>query len=247
MERDAVRLVQRLNEPTQFDTHDPLERHALGRDHIDRDVAVSERRRHFQANETCTGHDDAFRVLRLLDDRLAVAERTQVVDVRCVGTRDGQVDRLCAGGNQKRAERTSGSVFEQHLAPADIDRRHVRGEHQLDPIVRVELWRPQRNPVLLRGASQIVLRQVRPVGWRRVVGADDRDLAVVPFAPQHVGGRQPRRAAADDHDGGGARSGGADLTTCAKATVVRRSLRRRRKVGPSALANLLGNFLAVEA
>src|SRR5262249_18120250 len=60
--------------------------------------------------------------------------------------------------------------------------------------------RPQRNPVLLCGARKIVFRQVRPVGRRRIVGADHRDRAVVRLAPQHVCGRKPRRPSADDDD-----------------------------------------------
>ena len=75
-----------------------------------------------------------------------------------------------------------------------------RAEQQLDAPLAIELRRPQRNPVVLRLAGQIVFRQVRTIDRRIRIGADHRDRTVVAFAPQHVGGRQPGGAAADDHD-----------------------------------------------
>jgi hypothetical protein len=42
MEGDALRLVQRSDQPSDLDTHDPLERRALGRNNIDVDAAGPE-------------------------------------------------------------------------------------------------------------------------------------------------------------------------------------------------------------
>ena len=39
MERDAMRLVQRSNESTEMLANDARQRNALGRDHIDWDIA----------------------------------------------------------------------------------------------------------------------------------------------------------------------------------------------------------------
>src|SRR5512138_1776105 len=122
MEHHTVRLVQRLYEPTQLDAHHALERYLLGCHHLDCDVTVSERGRYFESDEARAGYDDPLCLLRRLHDRLAVRERTQVVDVRCICTRYRQFDRVGACGNQQRAEWTPRSVFEQHLAPGDINR-----------------------------------------------------------------------------------------------------------------------------
>ena len=67
-----------------------------------------------------------------------------------------------------------------------IDRRDARPKLQVDALLGVELVRPQRDPLVLRLAGQELLRQVRAIGRRRVVGADHRDRAVVAFAAEHL-------------------------------------------------------------
>ena len=68
------------------------------------------------------------------------------------------------------------------------------------PLLGVELGRSERNPLLGRGAGEIVLRQIGPIVGRRVVGAQHREAAGVAFPPQHLGGSVARGAAADDDD-----------------------------------------------
>jgi hypothetical protein len=51
-------------------------------------------------------------------------------------------------------------------------------------------------------ARQIIFRQIRAIGRRRIVRADHRDRAVVAFPSEHIGGRQsgapPPRMMTDD-------------------------------------------------
>ena len=79
-----------------------------------------------------------------------------------VGAWNRQADRVRAGGNQQRAERAARSVFEQHLRAATSIADTREPSIRSIPLLGVELGRPQRNPVLLRGARQVVFRQIRP-------------------------------------------------------------------------------------
>src|SRR5215467_12610390 len=81
---------------------------------------------------------------------------------------------------------------------------------QVDAAFGIEVVRPERDPIVLRLAGQVILGKIRSVdGWIRV-GADYRDRSVVPLATQHVGGGEASGAAADDHDGSERTGRGAD-------------------------------------
>ena len=84
-----------------------------------------------------------------------------------------------------------------------IDRRDTRSEHELDVPLLVQLRRPHRDPVVLRFAGEIVLREVRTIDRRVLIAADDRDGIRVALTAQHVGCREAGGAAADDDDGRG--------------------------------------------
>ena len=95
------------------------------------------------------------------------------------------------------------AVFELHFALGGIDAGNTRIQFQVDALIAVELGRAQRDPLLGRTAGQVVLRQVGSIAGQRVVGTEQRDLAVELFAPQHLGCGVARRATADDDDGPG--------------------------------------------
>jgi hypothetical protein len=61
--------------------------------------------------------------------------------------------------------------------------------------------RPQRNPLLLSRACQVVFGKIRTIHWGRVVGTYDRNRALIAFAPQHVCGRQTSSTSPDKHNG----------------------------------------------
>ena len=99
----------------------------------------------------------------------------------------------------------------RHLVRLDVDPGHVGAEHDFDRMLAVEFGRPQRDPLFRRVAREIVLGQIRPVVGRGVVGRQQRDAAGKPFAPEHLGRRECRRAAADDHHALGIFAGAARL------------------------------------
>ena len=74
-------------------------------------------------------------------------------------------------------------------------------ERQGDLLLAEKRGRTQRHPLLGRGAGQVVLGQVRAIDRRRLVGAEQEDLTVVPFAAQRLGRRLAGRPRADDGDG----------------------------------------------
>src|SRR5262245_428180 len=74
---------------------------------------------------------------------------------------------------------------------------------EVDAPLRVVLGRPQGDPGLLSRAREVILREVRPVDGRRLVGADQGDGPVISLAAQHVCGGQAGCSCAHDNDGRG--------------------------------------------
>ena len=129
------------------------------------------------------------------------AEAAEVVHLRLRGARNVDLHRISARGNQQGIEAVRLAALELDDALSEIERRRARLKHEVDLLVRVELGRAQRDPVFLGRARQIVLRQIRTIARRRVVGAEHRDRSVVALPPKHVRGRQTGRAAAKNEDG----------------------------------------------
>ena len=122
------------------------------------------------------------------------------MDVRKIATRNAEVDRFGAGGEEQSAEALPAAVREPDFSGLGIDRDCAGAELQLDPMLAVEIGRPQRNPFLGRVAGQVVLGQIGSIIWSRVIGAQHRDRAGVALAPQHLGRSVSCRTAADDND-----------------------------------------------
>jgi hypothetical protein len=60
-------------------------------------------------------------------------------------------------------------------------------KEKIDPAVAIVVRGPQRNPVFLSRACEVILGKVRTIHWRRVVGTHDGKRTVVALSPQHVG------------------------------------------------------------
>ena len=90
------------------------------------DVARAQRGRDFEADEAGAEHDGAARRLGALDDGAAVGERAQRVNMRLVGARDRQPDRLGAGREQQPVVGEPCSIGERDLARARVDARRRR-------------------------------------------------------------------------------------------------------------------------
>jgi hypothetical protein len=63
---------------------------------MDFNVARTQRSRNLETDEAGTHHYDAPGGAGAFDDRTAIAKRTQRANVRLVGTRNRQPNRLCA-------------------------------------------------------------------------------------------------------------------------------------------------------
>jgi hypothetical protein len=82
------------------------------------------------------------------------------MDVRKIATRNAEVDRFGAGGEEQSAEALPAAVREPDFSGLGIDRDRAGAELQLEPMLAVEIGRPQRNPFLGRVAGQVVLGQI---------------------------------------------------------------------------------------
>ena len=139
-------------------------------------------------------HDECALVLscvRARGNRPAVREPPEIVHGNRRRAGERQPHGFGARGEQQRVERVRRAALQPHLLARDVDRLHARVEPQVDLVVRVELGRPERNPVLLRRTGQIILGQVRPIDRRVIVGAEHRDG---PVEPPRVAACPRRRA-----------------------------------------------------
>ena len=93
-----------MNRPSSW-AHDPLERHAIGRDDVDGDAARPERGRHLESDEARADDDGMVADPARGDDGAAVGEGAQVVHAAGVGAGNGQPHGVGTGRNQERAER----------------------------------------------------------------------------------------------------------------------------------------------
>ena len=126
MEDDAVLFVQRAHEVAHLGPEHALHRPLLRRHDMDLDIARAQRRRDLEPDEAGTDHDRAARAVRRLDDRPAIGERAQRVDVRLVGARDRQPHRLGAGRQQQTVVGNIAAACEDDVARLGIDRERPR-------------------------------------------------------------------------------------------------------------------------
>ena len=96
MENDAVFFMKLANEIAELRTKDPFERPAFRRDDVNLQIPRPQRGSGFQADEARADDDGVPRRLRVGDDGTRVGKGTQDVDMRLVGARNRETDRLGA-------------------------------------------------------------------------------------------------------------------------------------------------------
>src|SRR5262249_51702764 len=74
VEDDAMFLMPRADEVGELGAHDPLQRPPAGSNHMDLEIAVTERRGNLEPDEARAQDHDAARLRRKLDDAAAVAQ-----------------------------------------------------------------------------------------------------------------------------------------------------------------------------
>src|SRR5439155_18033278 len=100
MKFHAVCFVSFANQISQFTPENSFEWQRLFSDHSDLDFALSQRRRHFQADEACADHHGAFCIFRFLDDAPAVRQSSQITNIRKILSWNLEPNRLGASRKQ---------------------------------------------------------------------------------------------------------------------------------------------------
>ena len=103
---NAVRFVEALNETPDIVAHDSRERDVFRRDNRHVDIAGAKRRGDFQSDEAGAHDDRALSRLSGGDDRTAVRRCPQIMHVRLIAAGDRQTNRIGAGGDENRIERS---------------------------------------------------------------------------------------------------------------------------------------------
>ena len=125
-EGDAVLLVERADEVAELRPEDLAERAVLGATTVTSSPRVRSDAATSRPMKLAPITTARFAALSRRDDRTAVRERPQIVDVRPVRARDRQADRLGAGGEEQRPVGERAAVREGHRPRRGIDRRHPR-------------------------------------------------------------------------------------------------------------------------
>ena len=189
----------------ELGTEHPLQRPGVGRDDLDPEPALDQRRRDLEADEARADHDDGLGSLgRARDDRAAVGERPEREDVRLVGAGDRQPDRLGAGREQQPVEARSCGRRPARRAVAAVSRRG-RGRRRAPAGCRAarRSSRTCRKTHCLGGlAGEEVLGEVRPVDRQLRIGGEQGHLAVESLAAQHLGRGEAGGATSDDDEAG---------------------------------------------
>ncbi len=125
---------------------------------MDFDVTRPQRGCGFQPDEARADNNRAARASCGFNNRPAIGERTQHVDMRLVGTQDRQAQRLRTRRQQQTIVGYRFASGNNDTARFGVDRSDVSVEPQLDLGFGVKTVRTQRQPVFRRGAGEIVFR-----------------------------------------------------------------------------------------
>src|SRR5262245_61353650 len=99
---------------------------------MDLDLAVAQRGSRFEADEAGADDERAAPLPGTCDQLAAVGERSERPNMRQLGARQLQPDRLGAGGEQQLVEAERLAAAEYDAPTGDIERRGRRAEAQLD-------------------------------------------------------------------------------------------------------------------
>src|SRR5215469_5477457 len=186
-------LVKFTDEESNLRSHDGFEWLPSRGNDVYGNSSCAQRSGNFQTDKA--GADDQYVSRRSCfgNDSLAVLEGAEIMNLGLGGARNWQMDRVGTGGEQKRAKFDRFSLFNQYLFSFCIQRRNPRIEEKINLPLAVVVRRPQRNPVLLCRAGQIVFGKIRTIHRWRIVGTYDREGPSITFPPEHVRRRQTCR------------------------------------------------------
>ena len=107
VENDSVLLVEIAHKVAHLWTQNAFHRPLVRRDYMDFDFAGAQRCRDLEADEAGAHHDRPARRFGAFNDRPAVGERTQSVNVRLISAGNRQSNRLGASREQQAVVRDS--------------------------------------------------------------------------------------------------------------------------------------------
>jgi hypothetical protein len=122
MESYAVSLVKLADEEANISTHDAFERLPVRRYYIYRDSSGAQRRGNFQGNKAGTNDYHTFCGTSLGNDRLAVIESTEIVELRIGRSFDLQMDGVGSGGQQESPKFERLAILKDDPPPFRIKR-----------------------------------------------------------------------------------------------------------------------------
>src|ERR1035438_5079724 len=186
MKHDPVFLVQRTNEVAHLRPEDTLHWPFFRRHHVYFNVVCAQGCCHLKPNKTCTNHECTVHSFGSINDRAAIRERTQRVNMRLVGARDRQADGLRASGYQKSIVSHVPAADSDDMAGFGINASDLGIETQIDACLVVEAVGTQRHPILWCLTGKVILRQIRSINRYSGVTAQHDDAAAKLPPSQHL-------------------------------------------------------------
>src|SRR4029077_462029 len=122
MKGNAVSFVKLADELANISSHYAFERLTARRDYIYKDSAGAQRRGNFQANKAGTNDYHTLCRTSLGNDRFAVSESTEILELRIGRSFDGQMDGVGSGGQQEGAKFKRLAILKDDPPPFRIKR-----------------------------------------------------------------------------------------------------------------------------
>src|SRR6185312_1751498 len=158
MECRTVVLVDPLNDATQLSAKNAFERAMFRCNDVNMETARAQRGGDFETDEAGANHNGVTGVLAGRNDRARVRQRPQIHDpLQGIHAR-WQPHRRRASREQQCIISDRVAVTQLHDTLRDIDLRRANPKSQRYPLFLVNGERPEWDPLLWRGASQIILR-----------------------------------------------------------------------------------------
>jgi hypothetical protein len=192
---DPVVAQHAREEPGRGRAEAERERHLLLHDERALAALGRERRRDLAGDVGAADQHDVLGVGGVGADRVAVAERAQVVDAVEVAAVDPQAPDVGAGRQHRVAEGQLVAAGELRGLRGRVELHHARADPQVEPVGQLEV-----GPLAVELAAQVVLGAVRALVRRVDVAPGDDHRAAEAGVVQRRGARVAGRAGADDED-----------------------------------------------
>jgi hypothetical protein len=192
--------VNRRQHLAHFRTEDPGQRHRVSLDGGHLDAELSKGGRDLGADESETDHDGAAPGLRGGADPIAVLHGAELEDAVEIGARHRQGPVAPARGHEEPIVTDVRAALELDVLARGIDASGPRPQPELDVVLGVIGGGIDELILEALLATQVALRERRPVVGRLSLGPDELDFAVESFLSQHGGRPGSGQRGADDHD-----------------------------------------------